>query len=137
MLLRTANLVSSPFTRIHDSHACGIEVAPVESHNREIVRKRSRSNEAVLDRHRAPLRAEHREQLSPAEPRRGLPRNALQPLHSVLEPARETASAAARREQQNAESDLTQNDRIDGDLRLVAPQPVDYARIRGGLGRLR
>lgn len=101
------------------------------------MRQRGRSNEAVLDRHRAPFRAKRGEQLSPAQSCRGLPRDALQSLHSVLEPALEPAAAATTWQQQNAETNLTQNDWVDGELGLMVPKPVDNPRVGGGLGRLR
>ena len=123
--------------RIYDYYACSLEIAKVEGHNRQIVRQRSRGDEAVLDRHRASLRAECREQLSPAQSRRGIPWDALKPLYSVLEPAFEPASATTTWEQQNAETDLTQDDWVEGELGLIAPKPIDNALVRGGLGRLR
>lgn len=39
------------------------------------------------------------------------------------------------REQQDAETDLTQDDRIDGELGLIVPKPLDNLLVRGGLGR--
>jgi hypothetical protein len=122
---------------IDDDHTCRVEVASVEGHDRQIVCQRGRGNEAVLDRHRASFRAKCREQLSPAQSRGGLPGDALQPLHSLLEPALEPASAATTWEQQDAESDLTQDDRVDGELGLITPKPIDNTLVRGGLGRLR
>lgn len=123
--------------RIDDHYACSIEIASVEGHDRQIVRQRGRSDETVLDRHRAPFSAKRREQLSPAQSCRGFPRDALQPLYSILEPALEPASAATTWEQQNAEPNLAQNDRVDGELGLIAPKPIDNTLVRSGLGRLR
>jgi hypothetical protein len=101
------------------------------------MRQRGRGDEAVLDRHRASLCSKRRQQLGPAQSRRGLPRDALQPLYSLLEPALEPTSTATSWEQQNAETNLTQDDRVDGKLGLVAPKPIDNTLLRGGLGRLR
>lgn len=98
--------MASLYYRIDDHYARSIEIASVEGHNREIVRQRARGD-AVLDRHRAPFRAKSREQLGPAQSRRGLPWDALQPLYSVLEPALKSASAATTWKQQDAETDLT------------------------------
>jgi hypothetical protein len=123
--------------RIDDNHTCGIEVASVEGHNRQIVCQRGRSNEAVLNWHRAPFRAKCREQLGPTQTCRGLPRDAMQPLYSVLEPALQPAPTTTSREQQDAEPDLPQDDRVDGQLGLIAPKPLDNALVWGGLGRLR
>lgn len=123
--------------RIDDSYACGIEVASVERHDRQIVRQRGRSDEAVLDRHRAALRAELREQLGPTQTRGALPRYALQSLYSVLEPALKPTSAATTWEQQDAETNLTQDDWIDSQFGLIAPKPLDDTLVRGRLGRLR
>jgi hypothetical protein len=58
-------------------------------------------------------------------------------LYSVLEPALEPASAATAWEQQDAEANLTQDDRIDGQLGLITPEPLDDALVGGRLGRLR
>lgn len=99
--------------RIDDYYACGIEIASIESNNRQIVRQRGRGDEAILDRHRAPLCTKRREHLGPPQSRRSIPRDALQPLHSLLEPALKPAAAATTWEQQDAETDLTQNDRVD------------------------
>jgi hypothetical protein len=123
--------------RIDDDHAGGIEIASVEGRHRQIVRQRSCSDEAVLDRHRAPFCAKACEQLSPAQSRRGLPRNALQPLYSVLEPALKPAAAATAREQKNAETNLTEDDWVDGKLGLIMLKPIDNTLVRGGLSRLR
>jgi hypothetical protein len=129
--------VARLYYRIDDYHTGSIEIASVKGHNRQIVRQRSRGDEAVLDRHRAPFRAKSREQLGPAQSRRGLPWNAVQPLYPVLEPALKPASAATTWEQQDAETDLTQDDRVDGELGLIVPKPIDNALVRGRLGRLR
>ena len=129
--------MAKPCRRIDDDHAGRIEIASFESHNRQIVSQRGCGNEAVLDRHRAPFRAKRHEQLGPTQSRRGLPRDALQPLHSVLEPPLQPASATTARKQQDAETDLTQDDRIDGELGLIVAKPLDNTLVRGGLGRLR
>jgi hypothetical protein len=84
-----------------------------------------------------PSRAERREQLGPTQARRGLPWDALQPLHAALEPALEPTSATTTREQQDAETDLTHDDRIDSDFGLVVPKPLDNTLVWSGLGRLR
>ena len=42
----------------------------------------------------------------------------------------------ATREEQDAEANLAEDDRIDGDRALVAVQPLDNPRVRIGLGRL-
>src|ERR1700683_189066 len=123
--------------RIYDYHTCSIEIASVEGYDCQVVRQRGRGDEAVLDRHRTPFRSQCREQLGPAQSRRGLPRDALQPLYSVLEPALEPASAATAWEQQDAETDLTQDYRVDGKLGLILLKPIDNTLVRGGLGRLR
>ncbi len=122
---------------IDDHHTCSIEVASVEGRNRQIVCQRSGGDEAVLDRHCAPLCAKCREQLSPAQSRGCLPRYALQPPYSVVEPALEPASSTAAGEQQDTEANLTEDDRVHGELRLIVPEPIDDTLVGGGLGRLR
>jgi hypothetical protein len=123
--------------RVYNRHARGVEVPTVEGHDRQIVHECGRSNEAVLDRHRAPLRTKRREQLSPSKPSRGIPGDTLQPLHALLEPALKPTPTATPCEQQNAETDLAQNDRIDGKLGLMEPKPLGHTPIRLWLGRLR
>lgn len=40
-------------------------------------------------------------------------------------------------EQQDAETDLAKDHRVNGELGLIAPKPIDNTLVRGGLGRLR
>src|SRR5665213_2387334 len=58
-------------------------------------------------------------------------------MHCNLEPALQSAPATTTREQQDAETDLPQDDRIDSQVRLIVPEPLDNTLVWGRLGRLR
>jgi len=93
--------------RVNDYDARCIEIGSVECHNRQIVRQRGRGGEAVLDWHRAPVRAKHREQFHPAQSRRNLPRDALQPLYSRSNPVDRVSALRAALAKTRSQADPT------------------------------
>lgn len=100
------------------------------------MRKSRRGDQAVFYRHRLAPTAELREQLSPAQADDRVQGDALDPADPLLKPVLEPLSSCATRQQEDAESDLAQDDRIDDDRTLIAPQPLHYRGIGLGLGRL-
>lgn len=60
----------------------------------------------------------------------------MQALDAIVKPLLEAFSPLSLRQKQNAEPHLAQDDRIDDDILLVTPKPVDDVRVRRRLGDL-
>jgi hypothetical protein len=93
--------------------------------------ERRRSDQAVLDGYGQARSAKVGEKLCPGEAGGCVPRKANDPGHTPVEPAFQSPPAFPSRQQVNAEADLAQNDRVNRDLALVSPQPLN----RFGIGR--
>ena len=63
-----------------------------------------------------------------------VPWNTSDPCDPRIKPGFEPASALSCRQEMNAESDLAQNDGVNHQVTLVAPQPFDGLGIGRGLG---
>src|SRR2546428_733871 len=92
------------------------------------------SNETVFDRHRASGRTKRGKQLRPSHPRLRLPRQAVQPLNAFVKPPFQPSSALPLGQEKDAEPDFAEDERVDGDVGLMLPQPVDDLGIWRGLG---
>jgi hypothetical protein len=66
-----------------------------------------------------------RTQFRPSQARIRFPRQALETWDTSVEPPFKSRSLLPFRQQQNAESHLAEDDRIDGDVRLVRAKPFD------------
>src|SRR5215211_4086451 len=123
------SMLSSRVERVEKLY-CGLfEVATVSRHDHEAVHERRRGDETVLDRHGTTGRTQPRDKLRPPKSRHCLPRQTVQLTDAPRKPRFELRSAAAFRQETNAEPDLAQDDRIDDELALVASQPVDHMRV--------
>ena len=121
---------------IDDFYAGLLEIVPVPGGDRNPVDKGSCCDQAVFDRHRLAAPPKIGEKLSPAQSSGRIPGETMDALDTVLKPPLQPVAALARREQQNAEADLSDDDRIDGDLPFMAGQPLQNPRLRIGLGGL-
>ena len=87
-------------------------------------------DETVLDWHRPSDRTQMRQQLGPARPRLGVPRHAVNVRDCLVKPMLEIAAPLSKRKQKDTEAHLPENHRIDHQVALVAPQPLDHPWIR-------
>ncbi len=94
-----------------------------------------RRDEAVLDRHGTAGRAKMGEQRRPPQAGLGLPRQTVQALHTRIEPSLEPRPALPFGQKENAEPNLTENDRIDDEFALVVPEPLDDAGFQSSDSR--
>jgi hypothetical protein len=76
------------------------------------------------------------QQFGPAKTGLGRPRQAVDSFDATGEPPFQPLATGARGQQQNPESDLAENDRVDNKIAFVFAQPVDDLPLRRGLGRL-
>ena len=94
-------------------------------------------DQAVFDRHGAPGGAKTCEQLRPPQARFRFPRQTMKSLNAGVEPAarawRASCPCATERMPKRTSPRMIG---IDGDLALVAPEPLDHPGIGRRLGRL-
>src|SRR5665213_2901804 len=76
------------------------------------------------------------EELRPAQSSRGFPRQAMNSLNALSEPSFQFTPPRTGRHQMNTKTNLAQNNRVNGDLTLVSPKPLNHPRLRLRLGRL-
>lgn len=122
--------------RIDERHAGGLEVAAVQGRDSEAMGKGGRGYQAVLNGHWLTAPTKVGEKLGPAQTDSRIPGEAVHPPHSLIEPALQPRASSAPRQQENPEPDLTQDNRVDDELPLVAAQPFDHPLIGLRLGRL-
>src|SRR5262245_3106493 len=122
--------------RIDDLHAGLFEIRPVTCRDDQAVHESACGDEAVLDRHRASGCPERGQQFRPARAEDGFTRQAVQAPDALIEPTLEPRTALSFRQQQNAEPDLTEDERIDRDLGFVPSEPSYHVEVRRDLGRL-
>ena len=123
------------FEGIEHSDTGAFEVRAIASHDDEAVPEGGRRNEAVLDGHGSTRLLQSRQQLRPFQPRVGLPWKAMETLSSGVEPTFERHPLLSLRQEEDAESQLAEDDRIDGNVALVHSQPRHDTRFRGRLRR--
>ncbi len=67
-----------------------------------------------------------RQEIGPARPRLGVPRHAVNVRDYLVEPMLEVAAPFSRRKQKDTEAYLPEKYRIDSQVALVAPRPLDH-----------
>ena len=110
-------------------HASFPEIRVVARGDGQIVNESCRCDQAVLDRHRPARRSKRRKQFCPSQAGLCFPSQAVKALNTCLEPSFQPGSALSFRQQQNAESNLAENDRVDDDIALVTPEPPDNGLV--------
>src|SRR6516165_5853861 len=115
---------------IDDLDARGLEILAVACGNDETMDQRRRRNQAVLDGHGAAGHPKASKQRRPSQARFRLPGQTLEPLNTRCKPSFEPGTSLSLREKENAEPNLSENNRIDGEIRFVRSQPVDDVGIR-------
>src|SRR5207302_1225037 len=74
--------------------------------------------------------AEARDELRPTESCLRVPRQAMQPAYTLLEPAFKPCPPPALGQQPNPEPYFAENDRIDRQVSFILPQPLHYGLLR-------
>ena len=117
-------LPSEPGSRsrkwIGDLDARSLEIRAVASGHDEAVNQGGRCNEAVLDGHGPARYTKAREQRRPSQTRFRLPRQTVESLNTRCEPSLKPGPSLSLREKENAEPNLSENNRIDGKIRFVS-----------------
>jgi len=101
------------------------EVGDVAGDDRQAVNQSRRRNQAVLDRHGRSSNPHISEEPCPPEAGLGCPVEAGDSANAAIEPLLQPPAASTRRQKLDPESQLTENDRIDGDLAFMTTEPVD------------
>ena len=122
--------------RVDDANAGIDEISTVSRGDRQTMDGRRRSDQAVLNRHGFPRCAETRQQLRPFEASVRVPWQTMEALHARVEPAFQRGPFSSLGKNEDAASQLANNDGIDGDVRLVRTEPCHDARIGHWLRRL-
>src|SRR5579872_2550779 len=112
------------------------EIAVVARDDCQVVRESDRGDQTVLDRHRASGSPQGCEQIGPAQTSVGFPRQVGETLHAGVEPLFQSCPLFPFRQQQNAKSNFARGERIDGDLALVPPEPLDHVLVESRSRRL-
>ena len=108
-----------------------LEVTRVSRNDDEAVNECSRRDQTILDRQGSAGPAQLGKEFCPAKARPRVPWNANDSCNTRIKPGFESATALSRGEKMNAEPNLAQNDGINHQFTLVAPQPVDCRGIGG------
>src|SRR5436309_5193052 len=130
------SVISAAAERVHHADLALSEVDTIPRHHGYVMCECRCRDETVLDRHRPAPHAEVGEELCPSQSCGRFPRKAVNAPNAIIEPSFKAGAAFSARQQEGTELDLTEDDRIDGDLALVASQPLDDAGMRSGLGGL-
>jgi len=107
--------------RIHQVNAACFEVLVIAGGDGERLRQCRGGDQAVPHRHRPAVTPHPSQQLRPTQRGSGVPRQALDPAHDLVEPPFKALTSPPVRQQQDAEPDLTQDHRIHGQEALIAP----------------
>src|SRR5262249_52734044 len=121
---------------IDEPDAGRLEMRAIARRDGQVVDKRRRCDQAVLDGYRVPRATKRRNERRPAKPCFRVPRHTVQPLDTGLEPLLQPPPLLAIVQHEDAEANLAQDDRIDDEVTLVAEQPRDTTRVRRSLGDL-
>ena len=122
---------------VNDLHPRRFEVPPVAGDHDEAKGKRARRDQAVLDRHGPPARAETCQQVRPAKARFCVDRHTSDSAHDLGEPQLEGVPTPSRPQQSDPEPDFSKHHRIHGDVLFVVPQPLHDPWIGARLRSLR
>jgi len=122
--------------RIDDLDSSGLEIAPVSGHHRQPMNESRRCDQAVFDRHGPAHGAEVGQKPRPTQPRGRYPRKAVNALDTLLKPTLQTRAAFPSWQEKNTETDLAEDDGVDGDLPLMTRQPFQDPGIGLGPGSL-
>lgn len=121
--------------RVDDAYAGIHEIGTVARGDRELMNGRCSRDEAVFDRHRLPGFPKPRQQFSPFKTCVRIPRQAVETPNSCIEPAFQRSPLSSPRKDENSESQFAENDRIDGDLRLICAEPLYDSEVGHRFGR--
>jgi len=105
--------------RIDDAHPSVHEISPVSRGDRQTVDDRRRRDEAILDRHGFSGCAKTRQQFRPFQARVRIPGQTVETPDPRVEPVFQGGPLPSLGEDENPESQFAENDRIDGDVRLM------------------
>lgn len=100
------------------------------------MQKRSRSDHAVLDRHRTARLTQFGKESRPTQPGWRIPRHTHHPGYTLFEPFFKPSASNAPSQDINPEANLSQDDRIYRKLPFVLSQPFDGPGIRVKFGDL-
>src|SRR5262249_20559153 len=121
---------------VDNAEAGFLEIDAVSRDHHQVVDQCRGGDKAVFDGHGAPGGTKTREQLRPPQARLRLPRQTANPLDARVEPPLEAGTPPSVAQQENAEAQLAEDDRIYGDFTFVVAQPLDHFGIGKLLGRL-
>lgn len=143
---RSSNIVGAQFERgerspsankrVDDAHAGVREIGAVSRGYRQIMDGCRRGDKAIFDRHRFAGSAKTSQQFRPFQARVCVPRQTVETPRPSVEPVFQGFPLPSFRKNKNPKSQFTEDDRINGDLPLLCPQPLDHSRIRIGFRRL-
>ena len=122
--------------RIDDTHAGVHEIATILRGDRQTVDDRSRRDEAILDRHGFSGCAKTRQQFRPFQPRVRVPGKTVETPDTRVEPAFQGTPLPSLGQDEYPESEFTENDGIDGNIRLMCAKPRHHPRIGRWFRRL-
>src|SRR5262249_24411463 len=111
-------------------------IAGIASNDCEILNKSGSGDQAILDGHCIARRTQVGQQLSPAEPRRRIPRQTRELRDALFEPLFQSLAAFAGRKEMNTKPNFAENDRVDSKLNLVLSEPLDHFLGRRCFGSL-
>ena len=109
---------------------CLAEIGNVPGDDSQAVNQSGGCNQTVLHRHGRSSRPHISEEPCPPETGLGCPIEAGDSADTTLEPLLQPLATPARRQKLDPESQLTENDRVDGDLAFMATEPIDDLCIR-------
>ena len=118
--------------RIEHLDAGRLEIGLIPGDDHQVMDEGRRGDQAVLDRHGAATLSQVRQEGRPSQTCFWLPVQALDAPDPFIEPTLQGGSLLAPRQQEYAESNLTQDDGVDRDGALVLSQPFDDQRLRLG-----
>ena len=109
---------------------CLAEIGDIAGDDSQAVNQGGGGNQTVLDRHGRASRPHISEEPCPPEAGLGCPIEAGDSADTALEPLLQPRATPARRQKLDPESQLTEDDRVDGDLAFMATEPIDDLCIR-------
>src|SRR6516164_562483 len=118
-LCRTSRGWHGSLEGVDNGEAGLLEINAVSRDYCQAVDQSRGGDETVLDGHGAPGDAKICKQLRPPQPRLRLPRQTSKPLDARVEPPLEAGAPPSIAQQENAEAQLTKDDRIYGDFTFV------------------
>lgn len=110
---------------IDDVNSGFFEIRLVAGDDDQVMNERGSCNEAVCYRHGRTRGSKSYQKPGPTKSGLGLPWKTEDVLNGPLKPLIEACSPFPPRQKKDSKANFAQDDRIDGDLSLVVPQPVD------------